>query len=323
MKIGFPLFPQSASTFAPRVDAIYFFGLGVAAFFSLLIAAAILYLAVRYRRRAPDDVGTPEKAALWLEVTWSVIPLGVLLFMFAWGTKVFLDVTRPPRGAVEYTVVAKQWMWKIQHPSGRREINHLHVPVGQPTKLVMTSEDVIHSFFVPAFRAKMDVIPGRYTTFWFEAATPGTYQLFCAEYCGVEHSRMGGTITVLEPRDYEDWLAAAGPPPAEVVTGPELFAAKACDTCHRTDSNLQAPYLAGAFGSTVELADGSRATVDEAYLRESMLDPGAKLVKGYAPLMPTYAGQLTEEEIAQLILYIKSLGGGAQAAAAAPAEATP
>ena len=174
MKLGFPLFPESASTLAPRVDAVYFFGLGIAAFFSLLIAALILYLAVRYRRRHADEVGQPEKAAIWLEIGWSVIPLGILLFMFAWGLDVFVRATRPPAGAVEYYVTGKQWMWKFQHPNGRREINELHVPVGQPTKLLMTSEDVIHSFFVPAFRNKMDVIPGATRPFGSRRPSPGS-----------------------------------------------------------------------------------------------------------------------------------------------------
>ncbi|MEZ5331822.1 MAG: cytochrome c oxidase subunit II [Thermoanaerobaculia bacterium] len=315
MKLGFPLFPDSASTLAPKVDAIYFFGLGLAAFFSLLIAALILYLAVRYRRRSPDEVGAPEKTGLWLELVWSVIPLGILLVMFAWGLHVFISATRPPAGAVEYYVTGKQWMWKFQHPSGRREINHLHVPVGQPVKLTMTSEDVIHSFFVPAFRGKMDVVPGRYTTFWFQATKPGTYRLFCAEYCGVNHSRMGGSIVVMEPRAYEQWLAlggataGGGAPPS----GEELFASKVCNTCHRPDSNLQAPYLQGVFGSQVQLASGETVTADENYLRESILDPTAKVVAGYTPLMPTYAGQLTEEEILQLIVYIKSLADESEA----------
>ena len=192
MKLGFPLFPESASTLSGQVDAIYFFGLGIAAFFSLLIAVAILYLAIRYRRKSEDEVGKREHAGLWLEITWSVIPLGILLLMFAWGAKVYFTAMRPPADAVEYFVTGKQWMWKFQHPEGQREINHLHVPVGQPIKLTMTSEDTIHSFFVPAFRIKMDVIPGRYTTAWFEATKTGTFTLYCAEYCGAEHSTNDG-----------------------------------------------------------------------------------------------------------------------------------
>jgi cytochrome c oxidase subunit 2 len=312
VKLGFPLFPKAASTLAGDVDAIYFFGLGVAALFSLVIAVAILVLAVRYRRRSADELGKPEREALWLEIAWSVVPLAILLFMFGWGAKVFLAIVRPPAGAVEYYVVGKQWMWKFQHPDGRREINHLHVPLGQPTKLIMTSEDVIHSLFVPAFRAKMDVVPGRYTTFWFEATEPGDYELFCAEYCGVEHSRMGGSIHVLDPHEYEAWLAAGGiTGEPRRLSGAELFEARACNTCHRPDSNLQGPYLAGIFGREVELADGSRVIADEGYLRASILDPAAQVVRGYTPLMPTFAGQLTEEEIVQLIVYIKSLSGPA------------
>jgi cytochrome c oxidase subunit 2 len=324
MNLGFPLFPESASTLAPKVDAVYFFGLGIAAFFSLLIAALVLYLAVRYRRRSPDEVGQPEKAGLWLEVTWSVIPLGILLVMFAWGLDVFITATRPPAGATEYYVTGKQWMWKFQHPTGRREINNLHVPIGQKVKLTMTSEDVIHSFFVPAFRAKMDVVPGRYTTFWFEATKAGTFHLFCAEYCGVEHSRMGGSIVVMEPREYEQWIAGgASGTEAALPSGEELFTAKVCDTCHRPTSDLLAPYLQGLFGSRVELTSGETVIADETYLRESILEPAAKVVAGYTPLMPTYAGQLTEEEILQLILYIKSLGdgmGGGDATATATAS---
>ena len=304
-----PLFPDSASTLAPEVDAVYFFGVGVAVFFSLLVAALVLYLAVRYRRRHPDEVGQPERTITWLEVAWSVIPFLILMVMFGWGAKVFFIAFRPPADAVEYYVVGKQWMWKFQHPQGQREINDLHVPVGQPIKLTMTSEDVIHSFFVPAFRNKMDVLPGRYTTYWFEATKPGTYRLFCAEYCGGEHSLMGGSIVVMEERDYEEWLAGnRGAALPGAVSGAELFTAKTCDTCHRPDSDLQGPYLEGIFGHEVEMADGTVVTVDENYLRESILDPGAKVVKGYQPLMPTYSGQLTEEELLQLIIYIKSLG---------------
>ncbi len=322
MKLDFPLFPESASTFAPELDAIYFFALLVSAFFSVVIASAVLYLAVKYRRTTKNQVGKRETAALWLEISWSVIPLGIMLFMFVWGAKVFFEARRPPAGAVEYYVTAKQWMWKFQHPEGQREINALHVPVGQPTVLTMTSEDVIHSFFVPAFRAKMDVLPGRYTRFWFEATKVGTYRLFCAEYCGVEHSRMGGEIIVMEQRDYEAWLAgegATGTP--RMASGEELFAAKACATCHRPDSNLQGPYLQGIFGEEAELADGSRVLVDEDYVRESILDPTAKIVKGYQPLMPTYKGQLSEDELLQLILYIKSLDDGSAAEGATTSEA--
>ncbi len=312
-----PLFPERASTLASEVDTLYFFTVAVAIFFSLLVAALVLYFAVRYRRRHPNEVGQPEKTITWLEITWSVIPFLILMVMFVWGAKVFFIAFRPPSNAVEYYVVGKQWMWKFQHPQGKREINDLHVPVGQPIKLTMTSEDVIHSFFVPAFRIKADVLPGRYTTAWFEATKAGAYHIFCAEYCGTEHSRMGGTIHVMEPRDYEAWLEQDAPTDERLLSGEELFAKYVCNTCHYPDSSARAPILYGIFGEQAELADGSRVLVDENYLRESILNPTAKIVAGYQALMPTYQGQVGEEELIQLIAYIKGLepaGGGEQTA---------
>ncbi len=278
-----PLFPEQASTLASEVDALYLTFLGISIFFGLLVAGLVIFFAIRYRRRAEDEIGRPEKAGIWLEITWSVIPLAILLGMFAWGAKVYIGAFRPPSDAVEYFVTAKQWMWKFQHPQGNREINELHVPVGQAIRLTMTSEDVIHSFFVPAFRVKADVLPGRYTTLWFEATKIGTYHLFCAEYCGAEHSKMGGSITVMEPADYEMWLAGRDTGPSVVASGQELFRVKACSTCHRPDSATLAPILHGLFGEEVELEDGSTQIVDENYLRESIMNPIAKLVRGYKP----------------------------------------
>ncbi|MEJ2084681.1 MAG: cytochrome c oxidase subunit II [Acidobacteriota bacterium] len=304
---NFPLFPDKATELARQVDALYFTALGISAFFTLLIAVLILYFAVRYRRRSHDEVGQPEKAGMWLEITWSVIPLIILMGMFVWGTKVYIDAYRPPADAVEYFVTGKQWMWKFQHPEGQREINHLHVPLGKPVRLTMTSEDVIHSFFVPAFRVKADVLPGRYTQLWFKPEKPGTYTLYCAESFGAEHSRMIGSVTVMEPGDYEAWLSGEAKGPTPIASGEELFQAKACNTCHRPDSAAQAPILHGIFGKSVETADGESVLFDEEYIRESILKPFAKIVKGYQPLMPTYQGQLSEEEILQLITYIKSL----------------
>jgi cytochrome c oxidase subunit 2 len=240
------------------------------------------------------------------------------MIMFTWGAKVFFTAFRPPADAVEYYVVGKQWMWKFQHPQGKREINDLHVPIGQPIKLTMTSEDVIHSFFVPAFRVKADVLPGRYTTVWFEATKAGSYAIFCAEYCGTEHSRMGGTIHVMEPGDYEAWLAEGGAADERLLSGEELFAKYVCNTCHYPDSAARAPILNGVFGTQVALADGARVLVDENYVRESILNPTARVVAGYQPLMPTYKGQIGEEDLIQLIAYIKGLeptAGGAHTSA--------
>jgi len=208
MPFRLPFFPEQASSFAHEVDALTLWLVGMAAFFTVLIAALVLVFALKYRRRSPDQVGTRFDESPLLEIVWTVIPLVVVLFTFAWGAKVYFRLYRPPAGAVEYHVTGKQWMWKTQHPTGQREINELHLPVGQPTKLLMTSEDVIHSFFVPAFRVKADVLPGRYTTMWFTPTKPGRYHLFCTEYCGAEHSRMIGWITVQEPEEYQRWLAS-------------------------------------------------------------------------------------------------------------------
>ncbi len=246
-----------------------------------------------------------------------MIPLVIVLVMFGWGVKVFFAQSDPPSNAVEYFVTAKQWMWKVQHPSGKREINELHVPVGQPIKLTMISEDVIHAFFVPAFRIKADVLPGRYTTLWFQATRPGQYHLFCAEYCGTEHSKMGGTVYVMDPADYEAWLAQGPPGSGPGASGEELFASLACVTCHRAGVRARGPNLAGVFGSTVQLADGRTVVADESYVRESILDPKAKVVAGFQPVMPSFQGQVTEDQLLQLVQYVKSLGK--EAAASGPA----
>jgi cytochrome c oxidase subunit 2 len=307
----FPLFPERATELAREIDAIYFFGLGVATVFSLLIAVLVLYFGVRYRRTHEDEVGRPEKAAAWLEIAWSIVPLGILLFMFGWGAKIFFEARRPPSDAVRYYATAKQWMWKFQHPQGNREINELHVPVGVPIELVMTSEDVIHSFFVPEFRTKMDVLPGRFTNIWFEIDRVGTYRLFCNEYCGVEHSLMIGSVIAMEPSDYERWLAGGQPVATLAKTGEQVFAEKTCNTCHKNTSGALGPSLDGVFGSVREFGDGTSTVADENYIRESILEPRARLVQGYQALMPTFQGQVDEEELVLLIEYIKSLSGEA------------
>lgn len=302
------VFPERGSDIAGRVDSLFGFVLAVSIFFSLLIAGLILYLGVKYRRRAPDEVGLTDKAPASLEVLWTVIPLGLVLFFFAWGADVYFAIFRPPADAVQYFAIGKQWMWKFQHPDGRSEINDLHIPVGQAVRMTMTSEDVIHSFYVPEFRVKSDVVPGRYTTLWFRATAPGTYKLFCAEYCGGEHSKMIGRVIAMDPSRYEEWLSGGGTGPgmSAVVSGEALFNAKGCPTCHRPDTAARAPILVGLFGKNVTLKDGAAVKADEGYFRESILEPAAKVVAGYQPVMPTYKGQITEDEIIQILMYIRS-----------------
>jgi cytochrome c oxidase subunit 2 len=318
MWLNFDLFPDAASTLAGDVDRLFFFVLGVTIFFSLLIASLLIIFVVRFRRRPGRSFGVPVHGSIKLEIAWSVIPLVIALTIFAWGAKVFFALSRPPAGASEYFAVGKQWMWKFQHPEGNREINELHVPVGRTVKLTMTSEDVIHSFYVPAFRVKMDVLPGRYTTAWFTATRPGRYHLFCAEYCGTEHSLMGGWVEVMEPSRYEEWLAGARTSQTVVQSGEELFAARACNTCHRPDTEVRGPQLTGLFGRQVTLKDGRRVVADEAYLRESILNPTAKIVAGFEPVMPAFQGQLSEEEVLELLRYVKSLRPAGTKAEAQP-----
>lgn len=303
--------PPAASNFATQVDLLIWAFTLLSIFFTVLIATLVIVFSVRYRKGAKVNrvIKSPDNTAL--ELTWTILPTFLALAFFCWSAYLFFDFKRMPEGAMEIQVIGKQWMWKAQHPNGRREVNTLHVPKGQPVRLIMTSQDVIHSFFIPAFRAKMDVLPGSYTQMWFEPNKVGSFRLYCAEYCGTEHALMGGWVHVLEPEDYQRWLtegnvrlASAGTPQA---AGEQLFAAKGCAQCHSGVSGARGPDLAGAFGSKSTLQDGSEVLVDEDYIRESILYPQAKLVQGYAPLMPTFKNQLREEEIMNLISYIKSL----------------
>jgi cytochrome c oxidase subunit 2 len=241
-----------------------------------------------------------------LEIGWTVLPFFVMLTFFVWGAVLFFQERTPPADATEVYVVAKQWMWKIEHMEGQREINELHVPTGENIKLIMTSQDVIHSFFIPAFRVKQDVLPGRYTTLWFKATKPGTYHLFCAEYCGTNHSGMGGDIVVMEPQDYAQWMAG-GPALPLQDTGRALFAQLGCATCHRSDAQGRGPSLVGVYNSQVQLEDGRNVTADDNYLRESILDPSAKIVKGFNPVMNSFQGIVSEEQLNALVAYVKSL----------------
>ena len=322
MSPSFPLLPERASAIAGEVDALFFFIVAVTIVFTVGISLALVFFAVKYRRRSDADRPAEIHGSLVLEITWTVIPLLIVVVMFVWGSKVFFHMNRPPDDAMTVSVVGKRWMWKLQHPTGQREINELHVPKGRAVKLVITSEDTIHSFFVPAFRIKKDAVPGRYNVAWFRATKAGRYHLFCAEYCGTEHSKMIGRVVVMEPEDYQTWLAGGPPPESPVVAGEKLFTELNCITCHRPDSAGRGPVLDGIFGRPVKLASGDTVVADEAYVRESIVNPAARVVAGYQPVMPTYQGLVSEEQLIALVAYIESLQVPSEAAPASDGAPT-
>ena len=318
----FPLLPDSASTMSGQVDAVWWFLVAVTVVFTVLVSVLVVGFAVHFRNKKDGRVATQIEGSLQLELLWTIIPLVILMGMFFWGTTVYVQMQRPPKNVIDMTVVGKQWMWKIQHPTGQREINALHVPIGQAVRLTMTSEDVIHSFFIPAFRTKKDAVPGRYTQQWFEATKPGVYHIYCAEYCGTKHSAMIGWCTVMEPADYQNWLAGVVPGETPEAAGKLLFEGMRCVSCHPIETGVttidgapaRGPLLAGIYGKEVVLKDGGKAVVNDEYIRESILKPMAKVVLGFEPVMPTFEGQVSEEQILQLAAYIKSMkdSGGAK-----------
>jgi cytochrome c oxidase subunit 2 len=307
---------------AGNVDALYVFLVMLSLFMSVAIFTMIAIFAIRFRRRRGVEAEQIEGSTP-LELTWSIVPLFIFLFIFGWGAVIYYQMRTPPQGATAVYVVAKQWMWKLQHEEGVSEINTLHVPTGRDIKLIMTSQDVIHSFYVPAFRVKQDVLPGRYTTLWFKATKPGTYHLFCAEYCGTSHSGMVGQVVVMEPSQYEAWLAGGGATGSMASTGEALFQQLGCATCHRSDTQGRGPDLAKVFGSKVMLDDGRTVLADESYIRESILVPTAKVTAGFKPIMPVFQGLVSEEQLNALVAYVKSLNKGPSGAAATPATALP
>jgi len=320
-----PFIPESASTVSSKVDALYFYLCGITVFFSLLISATLLFFVIKYRRRSPFEIPRPIAGSHKLETLWSVIPFVIAMSMFAWGAQIFFENSRPPANANEIYIVGKQWMWKIQHSTGQREINQLHVPVGRKIKLIMTAEDTIHDFFIPAFRIKADVLPGKYTTQWFEATKAGTYHLFCAEYCGMNHSGMIGTVVVMQPSEFDSWLSGNADQQSPAVAGQQLYQSLGCVTCHGAQGEGgRGPSLVGLFGRKVDLTNGQSLTADEAYVRESIENPQAKIVTGFGPIMPTFQGQVTPEQLIQLMSFIKSLqvSGPQPAAAATPRSAS-
>ena len=305
-----PIFPEQASEFAWQVDALYFYLILISAFFTVIIVAGLAYFVVRYREREKFENGAEIHGSMMLETTWSIIPFIISMTIFLGGAIVYYNQYRPPKDAMEIYVVGKQWMWKAQHGTGQREINELHVPVGHKIKLTMTTEDVLHDFSIPAFRTKMDVVPGRYTTLWFEPTKPGKYHLFCAEYCGLNHSGMGGWVYVMEQREFDNWLSGNVSNQTPVEAGKDLFEAKlGCASCHAGGPNQRGAKLEGVFGTQVKMVGGETVLADEEYIRESILNPGKHIVEGYQPIMPTFKGQVTEEQLVSLVAYIKSLSG--------------
>ena len=305
-----PLFPEQASTLAPEIDNLYFGVLAITSFFALVVVIFVVYFAVKYRDYTGDKVGAPVTGSLPLELGWSLIPFFISMGMFVWASIVFFHIIRAPDQTLEIYSTGKQWMWRFQHIDGQREINQLHVPVGRPVKVIFTSEDVLHDLFIPAFRVKADAIPGRYSAIWFTATKTGEYHLFCAEYCGTQHSGMIGTVFVMEPDDYQAWLGGGGATAGGgtmIQRGEQLFTQLACVTCHLPDGTGRGPSLEGLYGSQVTLDNGAVVTADESYLRESILLSQAKTVKGYERLMPTFQGLINEDGVAALIEYIKSL----------------
>ena len=323
---GLPFAPPQASSVAGEVDLLVLFMLVLSVLLAAGVLVCIVVFSIKYRRRPGREIGQRVGGTARIEVTWTLIPLGLAMIPFVWGAKIYLNEAQPPADALEISIVAKQWMWKAEHPTGQSEIDALHVPTGQAVKLTMTSQDVIHSFFVPAFRVKADVLPGRYTTLWFTATQPGEYRLYCTQYCGTDHARMLGQVVVMRPADYAAWLSggttATGSPAAQ---GRALFLQFGCAECHEAG---HAPNLRGVFGQPVQLSDGTTVIADENYIRESILQPQAKVVAGFQPIMPSFQGRLSEDDLLDLIAYIKSIGPGpagsgpAQPPVGVPAPAT-
>jgi len=299
---------SEASEHAAAVDRLF----AAVTVLVLLLSAPVFILtlafAVKYRRGRPADRRPTPNRNVWLEVSWAGIPFVLLVFFYIRATQLYEELYQPPPGALEIDVVAKQWMWKFQHPEGQAEINALHVPVGQAVALTMASQDVIHSLYIPALRIKQDVVPGRYTHTWFQADKPGAYALTCAEFCGTNHSTMGGSLIVMAPQDYAEWLRQSGTNLSLAAQGAELFRSKGCSGCHGPSATVHAPKLEGLFGSTIPLQDGSLVPADAAYIRDSILLPQADIAAGYPPIMPTYQNTLSEEEVQKLVAYIESLG---------------
>jgi cytochrome c oxidase subunit 2 len=313
----------SASSFAVPYDVFFWGMVLLCGSVATGIAAALIYFVLRYRRRNPNELPPQIYVNYVAEATWIGLPFLLFMGMFAYGARLYFDMQSPPKDSMEIFVVGKQWMWKVQHPGGEREINQLHVPLNRDIKLTMTSQDVIHSFFIPAFRVKQDVLPNRYTTLWFRATQAGAYHLFCAEYCGAKHSGMIGTIYAMEPSDYQQWLERGGAEGSLSSQGEKLFHQFACANCHRFDGRGPGPNLQGVFMQPVRIKDQGVIIADPTYIRESILHSRAKIVEGFTDLMPTFEGQISEEQVIQLIAFIRAIGAQPRPATREPVLGDP
>lgn len=303
---NFAVFPEEASTIAPYTDALYFYLICISLFGIVVVLILMVGFSVRYRReRSPEAVQIEGNTLL--EAAWTIIPLALFMISFVWGALLYFRIYDPPTNAMNIYIVGKQWMWKAEHPGGQHEINALHIPINQPVQLTMISQDVFHSFSIPAFRVKREVIPGRYTTVWFQATKTGTFHLFCSQYCGTLHSSMIGEIVVMQPADFQAWIAGSTSGHSLAQNGERLFESLGCNSCHSGNANAHGPNLAQSYGSKIQMANGSTVVVDDAFLRDSILNPTMHQIQGFAPIMPTYQGQVSEDGLIDLVEYIRRL----------------
>ncbi|MBP2292631.1 cytochrome c oxidase subunit II [Azospirillum rugosum] len=300
--------PATASAYAGEMNWLFAGLIATSVFILLLVFGLMIVFCVRYRKGSGADRGDRMKKTWRVEVAWTAATFVLFMGLYAWGANLYIELHRPPLDATDIHVVGKQWMWKVEHPGGQKEIDALHVPVGRPVRLVLSSEDVIHDFAIPAFRIRQDAVPGRYETLWFTPTEVGDYRLFCAEFCGTDHARMGGTVTVMEPGDFQRWLDEQGSTESLAQEGAALFRQFGCSGCHGAASTVHAPPLEGLFGRPVPLASGETAMADDRYIRDSILMPRAQVAAGYPPIMPSFAGQIGEDELLKIVAYIKSLG---------------
>ena len=302
------IFLPEASSISFRIDLFFWSMIGLCALVALGVFVAMVVYGVRYRRGSGANRSGRHLGDLGIELTWTLVPFGLFVLAFIWGLSIFALARSPPADARTVYVVAKQWMWKVEHPGGQREINTLHVPIGEPVRLTMTSQDVIHSFYVPAFRVKQDVLPGRYTQLWFIATKLGAFPLECTQYCGLDHAKMGGSVVVMRPAEYARWLEGSATSGTLAAQGAKLFRSHGCSGCHGANAVVHAPDLTGLYGRTVHLADGRTVIADERYLRDCITLPARQqVVAGYPPIMPSFSGQLSEQELLELVAYIKSI----------------